>query len=58
MVYLVSNEYDGSDERGFAWDDPAAAIPWPSCRPILSDHDPTNPPLAEALGQLAASEPA
>ena len=23
LVYLVTNEYDGSDELGFAWDDPA-----------------------------------
>ena len=25
LVYLVTNEYDGSDELGFAWDDPALA---------------------------------
>ena len=29
LVYLVTTEYDGSDERGFAWDDPLAAVPWP-----------------------------
>ena len=23
LIYLVTNEYDGSDELGFAWDDPA-----------------------------------
>ena len=49
MIYLVSNEYDGSDEQGFAWNDPAAAIPWPDVEPILSDRDRSNPPLAEAL---------
>ena len=29
LVYLVTNEYDGSDEAGFAWDDRLAAVPWP-----------------------------
>ena len=30
LVYLVTNEYDGSDELGFAWDDPAVGVPWPA----------------------------
>ena len=47
LLYLVSNEYDGTDELGFAWDDPRAAIPWPAGRPILSARDQANPPLAE-----------
>jgi dTDP-4-dehydrorhamnose 3,5-epimerase len=55
LTYLVTNEYDGSDERGFAWDDPAAAIPWPTGSPVLSDRDRANPPLREALAQLAAA---
>ena len=29
LLYLVTNEYDGSDELGFAWDDPAVGVPWP-----------------------------
>src|SRR5262245_12608724 len=29
LVYLVTNEYDGTDELGFAWDDPTAGVPWP-----------------------------
>jgi dTDP-4-dehydrorhamnose 3,5-epimerase len=58
LVYLVTNEYDGSDELGFAWDDPAVAVPWPAVpgtpdrRPILSDRDRTNPPLAELVARL------
>ncbi len=45
LVYLVTNEFDGSDELGFAWDDPLAGVPWPAVpgspdgRPILSDRD-------------------
>jgi dTDP-4-dehydrorhamnose 3,5-epimerase len=46
LLYLVTGEYDGSDELGFAWDDPDAAIPWPEATPILSDRDAANPPLS------------
>jgi dTDP-4-dehydrorhamnose 3,5-epimerase len=58
LLYLVTNEFDGSDELGFAWDDPAVAVPWPAVegtpdgRPILSDRDRTNPPLGEMLASL------
>jgi dTDP-4-dehydrorhamnose 3,5-epimerase len=51
LVYLVTNEYDGSDEHGFAWDDPRVGVPWPAIpgtpdgRPILSDRDRSNPTL-------------
>jgi dTDP-4-dehydrorhamnose 3,5-epimerase len=60
LVYLVTNEFDGSDELGFAWDDPLAAVPWPAVvgtpdgRPILSDRDHANPPLAELVARLRA----
>ena len=55
LIYFVTNEYDDSDELGFAWDDPAVAVPWPVLpgipdgRPILSGRDGVNPPLAELL---------
>jgi dTDP-4-dehydrorhamnose 3,5-epimerase len=58
MLYLVTNEFDGSDELGFAWDDPAVGVPWPAIDgtpdglPILSDRDKTNPPLAELVASL------
>jgi dTDP-4-dehydrorhamnose 3,5-epimerase len=58
LVYLVTNEFDGSDELGFAWDDPAVAVPWPRIpgtpdgRPILSDRDRSNPSLAELVASL------
>jgi dTDP-4-dehydrorhamnose 3,5-epimerase len=61
LVYLVTNLYDGSDELGFAWDDPLAAVPWPTVpgtpdgRPILSGRDQANPPL-EALVERLRSE--
>ena len=58
MLYLVTNEFDGADELGFAWDDPAVGVPWPAFagtpdgRPILSDRDKTNPPLAKLVATL------
>lgn len=61
LLYLVTNQYDGTDELGFAWDDPVAAVPWPSLpatsatpagRPILSGRDAANPPLAELVARL------
>ncbi|HEX3428373.1 MAG TPA: dTDP-4-dehydrorhamnose 3,5-epimerase family protein [Candidatus Limnocylindrales bacterium] len=58
LVYLVTNEFDGSDELGFAWDDPEVGVPWPvvpataDSRPILSDRDRSNPTLAELVATL------
>ena len=58
LLYLVTNEYDGDDELGFAWDDPAVGVPWPVVpgtpdgRPILSDRDQSNPTLAELVASL------
>jgi len=58
LLYLVTNEYDGSDELGFAWDDPAVGVPWPAVdgtpdgRPILSDRDRSNPTLVELVESL------
>jgi dTDP-4-dehydrorhamnose 3,5-epimerase len=58
LLYLVTNEFDNSDELGFAWDDPAVGVPWPAIdatpdgRPILSDRDRSNPSLAELVASL------
>jgi dTDP-4-dehydrorhamnose 3,5-epimerase len=60
LLYLVTNEYDGSDELGFSWDDPAVGVPWPAVpgtpdgRPILSDRDRSNPTLVELVRSLRA----
>ena len=60
LIYLVTNEYDGSDELGFAWDDPTVAVDWPALagtpdgRPILSERDGANPPLADLLVRMRA----
>lgn len=47
MTYLVTNEYDGSDELGIAWDDPDLGIIWPAADPILSGRDQRNPRLRD-----------
>jgi dTDP-4-dehydrorhamnose 3,5-epimerase len=58
LLYLVTNEYDGSDELGFAWDDPDAAVPWPTVAstpdglPVLSGRDRSNPSLRELVARL------
>jgi len=63
LLYLVTNEYDNTDELGFAWDDPAVGVPWPVLeatqdgRPILSERDLTNPPLAKLVARLREADP-
>lgn len=58
LIYLVTAEYDGTDELGFAWGDALAAVPWPHVpatadgRPILSDRDAANPSLTELVTHL------
>jgi dTDP-4-dehydrorhamnose 3,5-epimerase len=57
LIYIVTNEYDDTDELGFAWDDALAAVPWPPAatpdgRPILSERDQRNPALAALVERL------
>lgn len=60
LLYFVTNEYDGSDELGFAWDDPAVGVHWPAVpgsvggRPITSERDASNPTLEELVRRLRA----
>lgn len=49
LLYLVDAEFDGSDEFGFAWNDPALGIEWPVAVPVVSDRDAAAPPLAAVL---------
>ncbi len=61
MSYLVTNEHDGTDELGFAWDDPGVGVAWPAIpgrpdgRPIVSDRDRVSPSLAELVVRLRSS---
>jgi len=54
VCYLLSEEVDGSDEFGFRFDDPDAAIRWPIARPTLSQRDRDAGSLAAAVATVRA----
>lgn len=58
LVYLVTNEYDGTDELGFAFDDPDVGVPWPDPEPVVSQRDREAGTLAELIERLQAEGPA
>jgi dTDP-4-dehydrorhamnose 3,5-epimerase len=47
LTYLVNNYYDGTDELGVAWDEPAFGLDWGVSEPMLSARDLQNPRLAD-----------
>jgi dTDP-4-dehydrorhamnose 3,5-epimerase len=57
VLYKCSSYYDGSLERGFAWDDPDVAIDWPVDGPVVSDRDRAAPRLAEIMDGLPFRHP-
>ena len=52
VCYLLTEEVDGSDEFGFRYDDPGAAIGWPVSTPILSERDRDAGTLAAAVSAV------
>jgi dTDP-4-dehydrorhamnose 3,5-epimerase len=52
VTYKVSSYYEGSTERGIAFDDPAIGIEWPVAEPLVSERDRTNPTLEEIAPEL------
>ena len=53
VVYKCSSYYDGSIERGFAYDDPGVGIAWPPDLALIpSDRDTAAPRLAEIKDDL------
>ena len=42
LIYLVDNYYDGQDELGVAWNDPAFGLDWGTDAPTLSARDRQN----------------
>ncbi|MFZ0091260.1 MAG: dTDP-4-dehydrorhamnose 3,5-epimerase [Solirubrobacteraceae bacterium] len=52
VVYKCSTYYDGSIERGIAYDDPDIAIQWPQIELIPSERDATAPRLSEIEADL------
>lgn len=50
VLYMASEEYSPSHERGIIWNDPELDIDWPIDAPILSAKDKAWPTLREVLG--------
>jgi dTDP-4-dehydrorhamnose 3,5-epimerase len=56
VVYKVSTYYDPAVERGFRYDDPELAIPWPDeVEHVVSRRDAEAPSLREAEAELRAA---
>lgn len=51
VVYKCTDFYHPGDEIGVIWNDPLAAIDWPSTDPTVSAKDAALPTLAELRGQ-------
>jgi dTDP-4-dehydrorhamnose 3,5-epimerase len=49
LLYLVTNEYDGTDEHGLRFDDPALGFTWPEPAGPVSDRDRTAPSAADVV---------
>ena len=47
LIYIVNQYYDGDDEYGVLWNDPALGIEWGTTKPVLSARDLSNPPLED-----------
>ncbi len=45
LTYTVDNYFDGADERGVAWNDPAFNLAWGLPDPLVSERDRNNPLL-------------
>ena len=54
VSYLLTEEVDGSDELGFRFDDPDAAIHWPIERPTVSARDLNAGTFAAAVAAVRA----
>lgn len=52
VIYRCSSYYDPAVERGFAWDDPDVAIPWPDLTLEVSDRDASAPLLRDIAHDL------
>jgi dTDP-4-dehydrorhamnose 3,5-epimerase len=52
VLYKCSSYYDGSIERGIAWDDPDVGIEWPVAEPVLSERDRSAPRLKDVAAEL------
>ena len=48
LIYMVDQEFDGTDEHSIFWDDPALEITWPvDAQPTMSERDQNSPMLMD-----------
>lgn len=47
LLYMVDQYFDGTDELGISYDDPALEIPWPEGERVVSERDAKCPMLAD-----------
>ena len=52
VIYTCTALYDGKDDRGVAWNDPAIGIDWPTNSAIVSEKDAGYEGLSEARKDL------
>ena len=52
VIYKCTRLYEGSDDRGVAWNDPRIAIGWPEKNPIVSAKDAEYAGLTESRTDL------
>jgi len=52
FVYLVTDEYAPTCDRGIMWNDPTIGIRWPVTEPLLSPKDASLPRLEEIAGDF------
>jgi dTDP-4-dehydrorhamnose 3,5-epimerase len=58
LVYWVTHYFDGTDEHGVAWNDPALAVDWQIEQPILSERDASAPPFDwDGVSRILVSRP-
>jgi len=55
IEYLTTGTYNGANESGIRWNDPAIGIEWPVTEPILSAKDESAQSLAEWLARPEAA---
>jgi dTDP-4-dehydrorhamnose 3,5-epimerase len=53
-IYAVTSEFDGNDEFGCRWDDPALHLDWPCRTPLLSQRDRDSGSLSAMRAELAS----
>jgi dTDP-4-dehydrorhamnose 3,5-epimerase len=49
LLYLVTTEYDGTDEQGFRFDDTSLGFAWPEPAAAVSDRDRSAPPASKVV---------